>query len=65
MSSRVLVVDDATVAQWLQFGWTYPCFLSKQYVIDFFHARGFKCVGEFPSVVSGKTRYIVLQKTTR
>jgi predicted TPR repeat methyltransferase len=55
--------DDATVERWLRSHENYACFLSKEYVIDFFRAREFRCIGNFPSIVgSGKSLYLVLQK---
>jgi len=57
--------DDSTVSQWLQSDWNYPCFLSKQYVINFFVTRGFTFLGEFSGVIGlGKSLYIGFEKNS-
>jgi hypothetical protein len=56
-------LDDKTVANWLQAGDEYLCFLSKGYVIDFFAHRGFQEIHSFlvPSG-AGLSEYLIFRR---
>ena len=57
-------LDDETVTSWLKSGQLFPCFLAKDYVIDFFVKRNFLFVGEFFNYKFnvGRSRYLIFQK---
>jgi hypothetical protein len=56
-------LDDKTVANWLQAGDEYLCFLSKGYVIDFFAHRGFQEIHSFlVSSGAGLSEYLIFRR---
>lgn len=56
--------DSEIVEKWLESSALYPCFLSKNYVINFFMEHNFLLVGEFfnNKFGSGKSQYLILKK---
>jgi hypothetical protein len=57
-------LDDETVTSWLKSEQLFPCFLAKDYVVDFFAQRNFLFVGEFFNTKFniGKSKYLIFQK---
>lgn len=57
------VLDEKSILKWLESGNEYPCFISEQYIKDFFLRNRFKFVGEFFNKYgAGQSYYFVFQK---
>jgi hypothetical protein len=57
-------LNTETVESWLESEQMFPCFLSKDYVIDFFTKHGFLLIGEFfnHKYNVGKSKYLIFKK---
>lgn len=56
-------LDADTVKAWIESEHNYPCFLSKQHVIEFFTSKGFSFLGDFLNRYGpGKSQYLIFKK---
>lgn len=57
-------LEPETVKKWLESELMFPCFLSKDYVIEFFTKHRFSLIGEFfnHNFSVGKSKYLIFKK---
>ena len=58
--------DDYTIKKWCESSHTYPAFLSRAFVLNFFSNGGFELIGEFFNPYGvGKSHYLILKKQSK
>ena len=56
-------LDEATVEQWISAGITYPCFVSKAFLVLLFEAHGFSLLTSFKQRYGeGLSEYLILRR---
>jgi len=56
-------MDNDTIKKWIKSGIKYPCFLSTNFIHDFFIKNGFENIGFFFKKYDvGKSKYLIYKK---